>query len=49
MLNIGVAVIVIACVICAYDNQIGSFFFPVGMLLVIFGVLVRDEAERMRR
>jgi len=49
MLNIGVAVIVFACVLSVYDNQIGPLFFPMGMLLVIFGVLVRDDAERMRR
>ena len=48
MLNTGVATIVIACALCVYDNPIGLFFFPMGMLMVIFGVLARDDAERMR-
>jgi hypothetical protein len=48
MLTAGVATIIIACALCVSDNQVGLFFFPMGMLLVIFGVLVKDDAERMR-
>jgi ABC-type bacteriocin/lantibiotic exporter with double-glycine peptidase domain len=48
MLNTGVASIVIGCLLCVYDNQLGFVFFPMGILMVIFGILVRDDTERLR-